>query len=198
MNPDFPILKTLFLLQGRSLFSPSWPPIAALVNMGAKPAVSHLRRIVATACSIPPVVATDEIVVYKYLASSYQWSEVVPGLQASKTGGKKVTENITSPPYSIKEGDIFCCFVRPKPTASATAAAPAVVVARREDVFLRQLKELEKQSRKDRKQHHPKLFTGSDTTGFSSAPRKPVVEIALSLGGNLDFSDDDSESEGEQ
>lgn len=192
------ILLLLFIFclcysQGVSELSPSWPPLAVTVNGGATPTVGHLRQAVSAELGIQ---AVDKMVMFKYTPHTFTWFEIKPGMKAQgikgagggkggkgrgsaavgggAAGAKKGGENILQAPYSLKEGDLICA-------CEWAAGDSGISVCRPMDLFLQAESERQRQEKRDAQ---------SGEWGKKKSPRRPVVEVALSLGGNLDFSDD--------
>lgn len=117
------------------------------------------------------------------------------GVKHPVSTGKRVPENVFDGPYSIKEGDLLCAFEVPAQSAMITyrntsnisknddSVTPIMnngplvtAVSRPEDKHLKEmLEQIKKESR--------------GKTGYKQ--QRNNREIALSLGGNLEFSSDD-------
>lgn len=178
---------------------PVWPPLELTVDGGMAPTLGHLKRPLCAKLGLggPDFNAHNNVSMFKYSTQTYSWHELLPGMKASTTGTKttitsktiKKQENILQPPYSFKEGDLVCAFENKfssKSTITSTGIvvpSKPVIVCRPEDLYFRESKKLEKNTK--RNQGVTKL------NGSNKRVKKPATEIALSLGGNLDFSDDE-------
>jgi hypothetical protein len=132
------------------------------------------------------------------------------GPRGTKTGtlpigssAAKKSDNILEPPYSMKEGDLLCAFAALPVSSAAEAAARTYTVSRRLDQSLRKLIEVRKKERRARVKGVPSgagadagtgtAASGSDGAHAAAGGRKKFSqEVVLTLGGDLDFSDDDS------
>ena len=133
-------------------------------------------------------------------------------LRGAKTGtlpigssAAKKSDNILEPPYSMKEGDLLCAFAALPVASAAEAAARTYTVSRRLDQSLRKLIEVRKKERRARVKGGPSeagamagaTASGSDGAHVAAGGRKKFTqEVILTLGGDLDFSDDDSCNDG--
>jgi len=183
---------------------PVWPPIELTFNGGPAPSIGLLRAQVSA--KLWPGVTTKSIALYKFDSSAVKWTEIV-------TTAKKC-ENIFGPPSSIKEGDLICAYEIESATGAVSSSAllsaqskKAPVISRPEDKYLKLQKKAEATQKKGQgallmaKTSTYAAGTGTGGSGkvltaaeraAQQKKRKQVVEIALTLGGDLDFSDDDS------
>lgn len=172
-------------IEGRSAMTPDWPPIEVLVQGGSAPSMGHLLSPISETLGIPKT----SMRVFKFNpGKSDLWLEVTNGSGgAAGTVGKgrggalakAKSQSILSAPYNFVEGDLVCAF-----DSSEVPTATVVAVLRPEDAWeKRRLAALRSAGRVNK---------GSIKSGQS---RKRGPEIPLSLGGDLDFSDEDYLSE---
>lgn len=185
-----------------ALMKPAWPPIIFSINTGQAPQMALLKRQLSDRSGIP----FEHIVVFKYFQQQRLWKELIPGMRASAVatttskGPKKPilssttkkVENIFDAPYSLKEGDLFCVFDKSKLLQSklleSVGGATGIIVAREEDVIQRKLVEAALLAKKKPKV----LYTRRQSARKAAGPSVPKKEILLSIGGDLDFSDDET------
>lgn len=171
-----------FPFQGQSIMSPLWPPLQVMVDGGAHPTLGHLTRAICGTLTM----STDRAVLFKCNPSASSWTELKPGSKsAGGRGGKnnKKIENITQAPYSIKEGDLLCAF------EGDSGSAASYQVDRPEDLCLRSMRAKIKREKSNRK-HDENSGSQNDV---DKKKKKGYAEIALCIGGNLDFSDSDAD-----
>jgi len=180
--------------EGKAVMDPKWPPISIDINGGLQPTFGHLKRAISTALQLP----FETIVIYKYYRQKFSWIELLPNQRASTSSsnrargkGRIITskkiENIFEAPYLIKEGDLFCAFDNNLLDNQMNINNDVVKVSRPEDMIQKRLYEEELSSRKRSK---------SLTNTITLKPRTKSLnkpEILLTLGGDLDFSDDESD-----
>ncbi len=117
-------------------------------------------------------------------------------------------------PYSLKESDLVCFIdeigLSSNPAAAAAGgiyAAPmstintntitsrqTIMVSRPEDLILATRKKELKSGKKRVKSRTGRSGGTEYGTGSVGGKKRPVVEVTLTLGGDLDFSDDDEEN----
>jgi hypothetical protein len=128
----------------------------------------------------------------------------------------KKIENIFDPPYSMREGDLVCAFEATgdnSVSSSSTASSfisnninsnskqqqgqleppPQFIVSRPIDRYIRDLLEADKLEKRTKK----KQQGGIDGITGAGGKRRFTQEVALTLGGDLDFSEDEDEVEAE-
>jgi hypothetical protein len=105
---------------GEAQLSPSWPPVAAVLQGGIAPTLGHLHRAILNAI---PNVATgpEHLVVYKYNLQKFAWEEMKH--LNDGTSSKKKVENLFQAPYNVKEGSLFCAFSKMDLLPSSSSGA---------------------------------------------------------------------------
>lgn len=177
-----------------------WPPREVVISGGTTPSFGHLRRPLATAFDIvlPPSNGGGPVSmqIYKYATETFTWTELLPGLNnLKKKGGRNQAENILSPPYNLKDGSFL--ILR---TSSASASpvkgklGSGSGVDRREDMFLRFLREIEAEEKKVRRDSGRSGLqsTGKNRTALVNGGGRKETDAVLRIGDlDLNFSDDD-------
>ena len=182
-----------------SIMEPEWPPIPITVDGGSEPNLAHLKNPLCAKLDISPL----SVVIFKLDLKSRIWSMLT----------LKKNESIKK---YVKEGDLLCAFDGNKLKEfktihnngnmainsikrSTTYDFNTTVVSRFEDKYLIEKMKIDKK-KTDKKECVKRslgstLTTTANNTNNGNKKHKPV-EITLSLGGDLNFSDgDDSNSD---
>jgi len=127
----------------------------------------------------------DRVCLLHFSPQAGAWEEMKAGLQKGRGGGK--AESVLDVPYSVKEGDLFCAYEMTAAAAAAAAAPSAAALSlslRPEDAYLRQLAVR-------------KAAAAAAEPAAAAAGKKRHVsrEVALRLGGDLDFGSDDDDDD---
>lgn len=148
------------------------------VSGGQSPTLGHLRTPLAAAFNID----SGNLRIFKFNCTTHKWFAITS--PPVVFGKKKVDINIRRPPYSFVEGDIVCCFeVLPLDLPKGTTAE--YEVDRPKDVAFRENMLLQSVSK----------GKASGKSSASSTSRRNRPEVALKLGGDMNFSDDDDEGD---
>jgi hypothetical protein len=201
-------------------FDPAYPPQAFLLSHGPAPNLAHLKRKLSELSSIP--FESISVAKYEAMTATWRefvpGMRVTGGAKANGSGygsakkviignGKKKGEdNLYELPYAVRDGDLFCVYDSSKHPSlnSDTASAPAAMddgamdstaaaaerkisFARREDLLQQKVLAL---AAARKKKGSVSTRSKSDRKSVAVTPRR---EVNLSLGGNLDFSDDEDE-----
>ncbi|CAE7663392.1 unnamed protein product [Symbiodinium microadriaticum] len=170
----------------------SWPPNeVSMVGAGATPTLGHFQRLLSAEFGIP----FDDLAVFKFVPRLALWVPLKPGMKSSTKKGKKSggnsgkVENIILAPYTFRDGDLVAVVDLRTCGKSGSASVDGdpsdysdLFVDRIEDAYDRWLIEEYEKTRLVYK------------SGNKSGKKRPIVEITLRFGGDLDFSDDDEDS----
>lgn len=167
--------------------SPEWPPLEVLIDGGASPSFGHLKRPVCSRLGL----TLDRGLIFKFIQHTNTWAHITPGMKATgnstaKAKGAKKIENITLMPYGFKEGDLVCACEAPSGCIEDPSLVTTFLISRPEDHCLQALRKKETERKKAAR-------AGGDSGYASTKKARKAVEVALSLGGNLDFSDDEED-----
>lgn len=169
---------------------PFWPPVEVTINGGPAPTTGFLKSKILA--KLWPGGETKSISVHRYETQSVKWTEIVKGK----------SDNILGVPISLKDGDLICAFVIDTGNShlSTTLSKKAPVISRPEDKYLKlQQKTQKKSATLLNVTKSAAGTTGPATTAAAKAAqqkkRKQVVEVALTLGGDLDFSEDEADDD---
>lgn len=176
--------------EGEALMSPAWPPVEVTVNGGKSPNMGALKKAVCETFKIP----SETISIFKLSKSQHDWIEITRPLlspsSAPSSSSKKKTENILEGPTGFKDGDFICVFGYTT-EFTASCRSKEISVARFEDILM---KNARSEKEKEKKKAKKKRKSGTSVTfGVGESGSKAPAEIALSLGGNLEFSDEEDE-----
>lgn len=166
--------------------NPVWPPLEVTINGGPMPTIGFLKSQIFSKLWPNPT-GTQNIIHVRLLKfeinrSDAKWTEI---------NKEKKVDNIFGPPTSLKEGDLICAHMNSGTTT----------VSRPEDKYLKIQKKAEIAQKKAVNVRSVSRTGAAGQNGATTAAqraaqqkgKKQIVEVALSLGGNLDFSDDEDE-----
>jgi len=193
--------------EGSSMAVCTWPPREVVISGGTTPSFGHLRRPVAATFDLPlpPMsggAGSNNLQFYKYAPETFSWTELLPGLNnMKKKGGRGQSENILSPPYNLKDGSFLTLRVsavkKSTGTSVGTKQGNGSGVDRREDMFLRFLKEVAAEEKRARRAHGRVSGDVDFSPGFSNTGGtvRKETSVMLRIGDlNLNFSDDDDDN----
>lgn len=184
------------ITQGMSVMDPEWPPLEFIVGLGDNPNLAHLKGFISKNLHL----SSNSTQIYKLEVKSHTWSLFNP----------KKNEFIKK---YIKEGDLLCAFdedtinsskmaaavnnLHPNNTTSTRLSRTAtgqqqnvVIVSRFEDKYL--LERAKEKKSITKKELSVKRALGAPR-GLGNGTKKRIVEIPLTLGGDLNFSDDEDD-----
>ena len=147
------------------------------------PNFSHLKHHFSYVSGIP----YDDLVIFKYYTQSSKWIQLTHNMKNNSTKKKKLnnsnskTENILTPPYSFRDGDAIALLDH-KSTELVQTQLKDIYIDRLEDLYLRWLK-----SQEDSEKKYLKV------NNIKEGKKKQIIEVSLKFGGDLDFSDEDTE-----
>ena len=164
----------------------------SLIGTGATPTLGHLKRLLSCEFNIP----FEDVAVFKYMPRRALWVPLKPGMKTNTKKGKKgggnsgKIENIMLAPYTFRDGDMVAvvdlrlCGNTPESSTDDRDINDHcdMFVDRVEDAYARWLMEENDKTR---------LVYKTDN---KSGKKRPIVEVTLRFGGDLDFSDDDEDS----
>jgi hypothetical protein len=165
----------------------SWPPREiAFVGAGAAPTLAHLKRHLSMQFGIP----FDDLMVFKYSTRTARWQLLKAGMKSTgKKGNKKSgnygkIENILLAPYTFRDGDLISVVdmrsLGGGSEGDVSDACDLVFLDRMEDAYERWIiSEFEKSQL---------VYKASAN---KTGKKRPIVEVSLRFGGDLDFSSDE-------
>jgi hypothetical protein len=188
------LLCMYICIQESSQMVPHWPPIQATVDGGQSPTFGHLMKSIKAALTQSHVcgpTVPENLLVFKFLPGTYTWTQLL----SNASTGKKKLENICAKPYELKEGDLVCVCDENRLSCPQTSdhKYDSIRICRSED-RLYQLLAAEKKKNKKSKRGNEDFYSSTGTTGNHAAKKRAnIIEQALSLGGDLNFSDDEAD-----
>lgn len=146
------------------------------------PNFAHLKHHFSNIHGIP----FDDIIIFKYYPQIASWIQLTSNMKNNTSKKKKLnnsnskTENIILPPYSLRDGDVLA--VLNSKLMNKQIQTKDIYIDRLEDVYIRWLKRQEDSEKKFLKVNNMK-----------GGKKKQIVEVSLKFGGDLDFSDEETD-----
>lgn len=145
------------------------------------PNFAHLKHHFSHVYGIP----YEDLIVFKYYPQVSSWIQLTFNMKNNSPKKKKLnnsnskTENILLPPYSFRDGDVFSIL---NYKSFDQIPIKDIHIDRFEDVYLRWLKKQDESEKKYLKINNMK-----------GGKKKQIIEVSLKFGGDLDFSDEETD-----